>query len=410
MKLITMVFYVVNNSKLNKMKLKQTKLIGFTIFALVFFLSCKQKNKEQSILETKASKSMKIEKSVFGTLKDGTQIDAYTLTNANGMEVTIISYGGRIVSLRVPNKNGIIANVTLGFDTIDDYVKENPFFGALVGRYGNRIAKGKFSLDNKAYTLVTNNGENHLHGGTIGFDKVIWEIEPIEGETESKLKLNYTSKDGEEGYPGNLQVTVIYSLNNQNELAVDYKAETDKATVVNLTHHAYFNLSGDFTKNVHNQEVQIKANTFLPVDEGLIPTGEFRSVTESPFDFTNQKAIGQNIDDDNKQIKLGGGYDHCWVLNGENGTLRKVATAYDPVSGRFLEVSTTEPGIQFYTGNFLDGSLPIPGNERGYGKRSGFCLETQHFPDSPNQPNFPSTRLNPGEIYSTTTIFKFSTK
>jgi aldose 1-epimerase len=392
------------------MSLKQTKLIGFTIFVLMAFYGCKQKPKEQTAVETEATELMKIKKSVFGTLEDGTHIDAYTLINTKGMEVKIISYGGRIVSLSVPDKNGSFENVTFGFDNIQDYVNENPFFGALVGRYGNRIAKGKFSIDGNQYTLVTNNGENHLHGGTVGFDKIVWDVEPIESEDNAQLELHYVSKDGEEGYPGKLEVTVMYTLNNDNELSVEYKAETDKPTVVNLTQHAYFNLSGDFSKDVLQQEVVLHADRFLPVDAGLIPTGELRNVSGTPFDFTQAKAIGKDINQENNQLKLGGGYDHCWVLNGEKGTLRKSATAYDPTSGRFLEVFTTEPGIQFYTGNFLDGSLPIPGNERGYGKRSGFCLETQHYPDSPNQPEFPSTRLNPGETYETTTKFKFSTK
>ena len=391
------------------MRLKQTKLVGFTIFVLMAFYGCKQKPKEQTAVETEATELMKIEKSDFGSLEDGTHIDAYTLTNAKGMEVKIISYGGRIVSLSVPDKNGSFENVTLGFDNIGDYVSENPFFGALVGRYGNRIAKGKFSIDDNEYTLVTNNGENHLHGGTVGFDKVVWDVKPIEKEDKAQLELHYVSKDGEEGYPGKLDVTVIYTLNDDNVLSVEYKAETDKPTVVNLTQHAYFNLTGDFSNNVLDHEIVLHADRFLPVDAGLIPTGELRNVASTPFDFTQAKTIGQDINQENNQLTLGGGYDHCWVLNGDKGTMRTVATAYDSESGRFMEVSTTEPAIQFYTGNFLDGTLPNPQGGT-YGQRSGFCLETQHYPDSPNQPEFPSTRLNPGETYETTTKFKFSTK
>lgn len=390
------------------MKQKTNRLALF-IFTLISIAACKEKNKKTQSVESEVNKTMVIEKSKFGKLDDGSAIDKYVMTNKNGMEVSVISYGGRIVSLKVPDKNGKLENVTLGFDNIEDYVSENPFFGALVGRYGNRIAKGKFSIDDTEYTLVTNNGENHLHGGTVGFDKIVWAVQPIEGADESKLELRYLSKDGEEGYPGNLEVTVLYTLNNKNELKVDYTAITDKPTVVNLTQHSYFNLSGDFSKDILNHEVTLHADSFIPVDDGLIPTGEIKGVEGTPFDFTQAKAIGRDIDMENQQLKRGGGYDHCWVLNGEKGKLRQVASAYDPASGRLMEVLTTEPAIQFYTGNFLDGSLQNP-KGGSYGHRSGFCLETQHYPDSPNQPQFPSTRLNPGETYNTTTVFKFSAK
>ena len=390
------------------MKQKTNRLALF-IFTLISIAACKEKNKKTQSVESEVNKTMVIEKSKFGKLDDGSAIDKYVMTNKNGMEVSVISYGGRIVSLKVPDKNGKLENVTLGFDNIEDYVSENPFFGALVGRYGNRIAKGKFSIDDTEYTLVTNNGENHLHGGTVGFDKIVWAVQPIEGADESKLELRYLSKDGEEGYPGNLEVTVLYTLNNKNELKVDYTAITDKPTVVNLTQHSYFNLSGDFSKDILNHEVTLHADSFIPVDDGLIPTGEIKGVEGTPFDFTQAKAIGRDIDMENQQLKRGGGYDHCWVLNGEKGKLRQVASAYDPASGRLMEVLTTEPAIQFYTGNFLDGSLQNP-KGGSYGHRSGFCLETQHYPDSPNQPEFPSTRLNPGETYNTTTVFKFSAK
>lgn len=321
----------------------------------------------------------------------------------------MISYGGRITSLKVPNKKGEIQNVVLGFDNIQDYQNENPFFGALIGRFGNRIAKGKFTLNDKEYTLATNDGSNHLHGGIKGFDRVIWKITPLEGIENSSLKLTYLSKDGEEGYPGNLNITVIYTLTNDNEIEVTYKATTDKQSVINLTQHAYFNLTGDFSKDILEHNIVINADSYLPVDATLIPTGEIRKVTGTPFDFTTSKKIGKEINTDNEQLKLGKGYDHCWVLNGKKGDMRLIASVFDKDSGRFMEIYSEEPGVQLYTGNFLDGTLPIPkgGN---YGHRTGFCLETQHFPDSPNQKKFPSTVLKPEETYKTKTTFKFSVK
>lgn len=337
-------------------------------------------------------------------------IEKYTLKNANGMELDVISYGGRITSLKVPDRKGNFENIVLGHDQLEDYIREdNPFFGAIIGRYGNRIANGKFTLEGKEHTLVTNNGTNHLHGGIKGFDKVLWNIEPLNNDNTSSLKLTYLSKDGEEGYPGNLNVSVIYTLTNDNALRVSYQATTDRVTIVNLTQHAYFNLSGDFSKPILDHEVVINADSFLPVDTTLIPTGEIRPVEYSPFDFTTPKVIGKDIDVENEQLKLGKGYDHCWVLNGEQGTMRFVASAYDKASGRFMEVFSEEPGVQFYTGNFLDGTLPIP-NGRNYEQRTGFCLETQHYPNSPNQSKFPSVVLKPGEEYSSKTTFKFSIK
>ena len=337
-------------------------------------------------------------------------IEKYTLKNANGIELDVISYGGRITSLKVPDREGNFENIVLGHDKLEDYIREdNPFFGAIIGRYGNRIANGKFTLEGKEYTLVTNNGTNHLHGGIKGFDKVLWNIEPLNNDNTSSLKLTYLSKDGEEGYPGNLNVSVIYTLTNDNALQVSYQATTDRVTIVNLTQHAYFNLSGDFSKPILDHEVVINADSFLPVDATLIPTGEIRPVENSPFDFRTPKVIGKDIDVENEQLKLGKGYDHCWVLNGEQGTMRFVASAYDKASGRFMEVFSEEPGVQFYTGNFLDGTLPMPkgGN---YEQRTGFCLETQHYPNSPNQSKFPSVVLKPGEEYSSKTTFKFSIK
>ena len=376
------------------------KTLKLTIAALAFLsmISCSTKTSEQK---------MSIEKNLFGKLADGQEVDLYTLKNAAGMEVNISNYGGIIVSWTAPDKNGNYEDVTLGCDSLANYVKGTPFFGALVGRYGNRIAKGKFMLDSTEYTLPINNGLNALHGGLKGFDKQVWQATPAGGE-EPSLKLTYTSKDGEEGYPGNLSVEVVYTLQKDNALKIDYKATTDKATVVNLTNHTYFNLSG--ASDILNHEVSINADKFLPVDATLIPTGELKPVVGTPFDFTSPHKVGERINDTTDvQIKFGGGYDHCWVFTDSTKTLKLVATVYEPTTGRFMEVSTTEPAVQFYTGNFLNGSV-IGKKGKGYGRRSGLCLETQHFPDSPNKPSFPSTVLKPGETYQTTTVYKFSTK
>jgi aldose 1-epimerase len=353
--------------------------------------------------------TLKIEKLVFGTLPDGKIADLYTLKNANGMEVQISNYGGTITNLTSPDKNGKYENITLACDSLSGYLKGVPFFGALIGRYGNRIANGKFSLDGKEYSLAKNNGPNSLHGGVKGFDKVLWTATPQEGE-EPQLKLNYTSADGEEGYPGKLEVEVVYTLQKDNSLKIDYKATTDKPTVVNLTNHTYFNLSGDMTKEILDHEVSIKADRYLPVNETLIPTGELKSVTGTVFDFSKPTKINLGINDAKDiQIKYGKGYDHCWVFADSSSQLKDVATVYEPTSGRMMEVFTTEPAIQFYTGNFLDGTITGKGGTL-YKYRSGLCLETQHYPDSPNQPKFPNTVLKPGETYQTTTVYKFSAK
>ncbi len=390
-------------------------LITFTykILLLVIctsLLYCKGDITKESSNEAteKMTPATSISKSPYGTTTDGRKIEQYILKNENGMTVEVITYGGIITKWTAPDKNGNFENIVLGYDSLAQYVKGSPYFGALIGRYGNRIAKGKFSIDGEEYTLATNDGPNHLHGGVLGFDKVIWTANEIQTEHGAALKLTYLSKDKEEGYPGNLKTTVIYELTKDNALEVSYEATTDKATVVNLSQHSYFNLSGDFSQNILDHELMIEADAFLPVDATLIPIGEIRPVLDTPFDFRKPKLIGKDIEMENDQLIKGKGYDHCWVLN-EEETLRRVASAYHAPSGRLLEVSTDEPAIQFYCGNFLDGTLPAP-NGGTYGHRSGFCLETQHYPDAPNQTDFPSVLLKPGERYTSKTVFKFSVK
>ena len=357
--------------------------------------------------DMKAAAKPQIKKQAFGKTADQKTVDIYTLTNANGVEARIMTYGGAVVSLKVPDRNGKLGDVVLGYDRLDGYLKNNPYFGSIIGRYGNRIARGRFSLNGREYKLAQNNGENHLHGGIKGFDKVIWKAGEVNSKDGVGLKLTYISKDGEEGYPGNLSVTVTYTLTNNNELMIDYSATTDKETIVNLTHHSYFNLAGE--GSILNHELMINADRFTPVDQGLIPTGELRSVKRTPMDFTQATTIGARIDQPDEQLIAGRGYDHNWVLNRSDNGLTLAARVYEPVTGRVMEVYTTEPGLQFYSGNFLDGSITGKGGQV-YHRRYGFCLETQHFPDSPNKPNFPSTVLKPGEKYSTRTIYKFTTK
>lgn len=385
-----------------------------TIFRLVvcvtalYITACSPKKEAQT--ETPETETMKlVTKAPFGTMPDGKEVFKYTLTNSNGMELAVINYGGIVVSLKAPDKNGTLADVVLGYDSLSSYLKNNPFFGALIGRYGNRIGKGKFSIDGAEYTLATNNGPNHLHGGPKGFDKVYWDIEEVQSADGASVKLTYRSVDGEEGYPGNLDTEVIYTLNDNNEWVIKYTATTDKKTVVNLTQHTYFNLTGDVTNDILGHELTILADKFVPVDRGLIPTGELKPVANTPFDFTTAQVIGSRIDAKDEQIERGKGYDHCWVLNGAADELRLAASLYDPQTGRVLEVSTTEPGIQFYSGNFLDGTLATKGGVPAK-FRHGLCLETEHYPDSPNQPSFPSVLLEPGKTYSTTTVYKFSSK
>jgi aldose 1-epimerase len=351
----------------------------------------------------------RVSKIKFGNLPDGRHVAKYTLRNQAGMEVDILNLGGIITRWTAPDRNGNFEDIVLGFDTLEPYLDENPFFGALVGRYGNRIANGSFSLDGEVYTLAKNNGKNHLHGGITGFNKVLWDASPGHETDRASLRLDYRSPDGEEGYPGKLDVRVVYTLTDDNTLEVSYQAVTDKPTVVNLTQHTYFNLSGDFSQNILDHELQLNANTYLPVDAGLIPTGELHPVAGTAFDFTIPKTIGRDVAAQDEQLILGGGYDHCWILNKANDKMSIAATAFDKNSGRVLQVATEEPGVQFYIGNFLDGTLPAKGGGT-YGKRSGFCLETQHYPDSPNRPEFPTTRLNPGEVYFTRTTFSLTTR
>jgi aldose 1-epimerase len=350
-----------------------------------------------------------IKKQPFGKTPEGNAVDLYTLTNRNGMEAAITNYGGIVVQLRVPDRKGNLADVVLGYDDLDGYIHDKAYLGALIGRYGNRIAQGKFTLGGKVYTLPRNNGENTLHGGLKGFNQALWQVKELESKDGPSLQLEYLSKDGEEGFPGNLSVKVIYTLTDENELKIEYSATTDKETVINLTNHSYFNLAGAGNGDILQHQVMLRADKFTPVNESLIPTGELRSVQGTPMDFRTPTAVGARIDQDDQQLKYGRGYDHNWVLeSGGSKTPTLAASVYEPGTGRAFGVWTTEPGIQFYTGNFLDGAKGKGG--KLYQRRYALCLETQHFPDSPNQPNFPSTVLKPGQIYHTVTIYKFSTR
>tara|TARA_R100000908_G_scaffold64032_1_gene46601 strand:- start:15633 stop:16763 length:1131 start_codon:yes stop_codon:yes gene_type:complete len=365
-------------------------LMGCTLLLLVVgLLSASCTNKTQS------------NEKVFGEMEDGRTAHIYTLKNSNGMEVKITNYGGIITSVLAPDTQGNFDNVVLGYENLAKYEADHPFFGALIGRFGNRIANGKFTLNGEEYELTINDGQHHLHGGTGGFWQVLW---TVESHSDSTVELSYLSEDGDQGYPGNLQVKVLYTLTENNELRIDYTAKTDKATPVNLTNHAYFNLSGDPESQILDHKLRLQASHYTPVDETLIPTGEIAEVEGTPFDFTELKEIGAEID------QVEGGYDHNFVLDRQtNDALESIGLLVDPQTGRTLEVLTTEPGIQFYSGNFLDGSLEGPNGEK-FIKHSALCLETQHFPDSPNQSDFPSTILEPGDTYQTTTVYKFATQ
>lgn len=345
----------------------------------------------------------------FGQTSDGDKVTEYILENDSGMIVSALNYGGIITKIIVPDRDGNFDDVTLGLKTVSDYETLSPYFGALIGRYGNRIAEGKFFINGEAYTLAQNNGDNSLHGGLKGFDKQMWTTETFRNDDSVGVVFSYTSADGEEGFPGELTVSVVYTLTNDNELSFDYTAETSAPTVCNLTQHAYFNLSGHGSGDILDHELTLYSSLFTPVDEGLIPTGAIWSVAGSPFDFRTSKPIGEHIENRDQQLAYGGGYDHNWVLDKLNGVEAKAAELYDPKSGRLMEVWTTEPAIQFYSGNFLDGTFAGK-DDVVYKFRGGLCLETQHYPDSPNQPHFPSVRLDPGEVYSTQTVYKFSVK
>lgn len=343
----------------------------------------------------------------FGVLPTGDSVSLYTLTNANGVEARIIDFGGTLVSLRTPDRDGAFADIVLGFDSLSQYLTDSPYFGAIVGRYGNRIARGRFTLDGKTYRLATNNGQNALHGGVRGFDKVVWHSESRQDSTGVGVVLRHESPDGDEGYPGTVQAQVTYTLTDRNELVIEYQATTDKATPINLTHHSYFNLAGQ--GDVLSHELTINADQFVPIDTTLIPTGELMRVDGTPFDFRAGVAIGARISDPHPQLANAKGYDHTFALNRSGPGLSLAARVYERTSGRTLDVSTSEPGVQLYTGNFLDGSLVGKGG-RVYPHRGGFCLETQHFPDSPNQPSFPSTILRPGETYRSRTVYTFGVR
>jgi len=361
-----------------------------------------------SLGSAEAKKTMK--KQPFGKTEDGQQVELYTLTNKSGMEAAITNFGGIVVSLKAPDRSGKLDDVVLGYDQLDGYLTNKAFFGALIGRYANRIAHGKFTLNGVTCNVPKNDADNALHGGLKGFNKRVWTAQDVSGNHGQALQLTYGSKDGEEGFPGNLSAKVVYTLTDQNELRIDYSATTDKETVVNLTNHSYFNLAGQGKGDILGHELTIHSDRFTPVDATLIPTGELKPVKGTPFDFTKSTAIGARVNQDDEQLKVGKGYDHNWVLNGGGkGAVSLAAEAYEPKTGRVLQILTDQPGIQFYSGNFLDGTIQGKSG-KVYNLRNGFCLETQHFPDSPNHPAFPSTVLKPGQQYKTTTIFKFSSR
>ncbi len=354
-----------------------------------------------------AETSAGIKKTVFGNMPDGQAIDLYTLTNRHGMQAAITNYGGAIVRLITPDRNGHMDDVVLGFENLGGYLQTEPYLGALIGRYGNRVGHAQFELDGVTYHLAKNDGDNTLHGGLKGFDKRVWKARDASLNGVPALELKYLSKDGEESFPGNLSATVVYTLSDDNELKIDYSATTDKDTVLNLTNHSYFNLAGQGNGDILKDQIMINADTFTPVDAGLIPTGELKSVAGTPFDFRKSGVIGAHINDADEQLKLGKGYDHNFVINRTGPGLVVAARVTEPTSGRVMEVLTTQPGVQFYTGNFLDGTLHGKGG-KVYKQRYALCLETQHFPDSPNKPSFPTTELKPGQTYKQTTVYRFT--
>jgi aldose 1-epimerase len=374
-------------------------LLGITVFSMVSTEAC----------QTKRKTLPSIKATVFGKLPDGREVNQYTLSNGLGLTAQVINYGGAITSLSVPDRNGQVADIVLGYDTLDGYISGTAYLGAIVGRYGNRISKGQFQLDGKSCQVTVNDGENHLHGGKIGFNKVLWDAIILKDAPEAAIQMQYVSPDREEGYPGTVRLKVTYTLTKKNELRIDYEGTTDQPTILNPTQHSYFNLSGNFTHTILNHLLMIEADSFTPVDKGLITTGQIRNVENTPMDFRNPVAIGARIDNKDEQLEFGRGYDHNWVLRGSAGQLRKGAELYDAASGRVMSVFTDQPGLQFYSGNFLDGSAK---GKKGiaYQYRSGLCLEAQAFPDTPNKPQFPPVTLRPGQTYRQTTIYQFSTK
>lgn len=375
---------------------------SFFLLPVLLLVACNDEKQPGTTSDTKEMNKYSITEKPFEQT-GGKNITEYTITNPSGMQVSIINYGGIVTKLITPDKNGKMGDVVLGYDSLPGFLqKGNPYFGSLVGRYANRINKGKFTLDSVTYTLAGNDNGHSLHGGNKGYDKVVWDATKLPGD--SSLQLIYASKDGEEGYPGNMNIKVVYTLLPDNSLKIDYTATTDKATPVNLTSHCYFNLSAGVDSTILNHQLQMAADRYTPVNETLIPTGQIANVKGTPMDFTIAKPIGRDI----QQVK--GGYDHNWVLNKTGNAMESVANLYDSISGRYMEVLTTEPGLQFYSGNFLDGTLTGTKSGQRYEKHAALCLETQHFPDSPNQPSFPNTILQPGETYRHTTIYKFSTR
>lgn len=372
-------------------------LISLTV--LLLFSACQTNREEPSFMDI----------TLFGELPDGREVFQYTLTNRSGVMVQIINFGATVTSLLVPDRNGERQDVVLGYDTLQEYIDGTAYFGAIVGRYGNRIGKGQFRLDGQLYQLTINDGENHLHGGAVGFNKVLWDATVLGDSEEPSLQLQYVSPDGEEGYPGTVTLKVTYTLTGKNELRIDYEGTTDQTTILNPTHHSYFNLSGSFANTILGHQLTIEADGYTPVDEGLIPTGEIAAVENTPMDFRSAKEIGKHIEVQDEQLGYGKGYDHNWVLREGAGQIRKIAELYEPASGRLMTMYSDQPGLQFYSGNFLDGTAKGK-NGIAYQHRTGLCLEAQAFPDTPNKPQFPSVTLKPGEVYRQTTIYQFSTR
>jgi aldose 1-epimerase len=381
--------------------MKKNLLLFLLMLLSLIVLSCQDKSAKKA--------GTMIAKTSYGKLPDGREVSQYTLKNAGGVEVRIINYGAIVTSIRVPDRDGKLADIVLGYDSLSGYLGDNAFLGAIVGRYGNRINKGRFKIDGQEYQVTVNDGENHLHGGKIGFNKVLWDAKVGPPAAEPALALTYISPDGEEGYPGTVTLTVTYTLTNENELRIDYEGKTDKPTILNPTHHSYFNLTGNPIETILNHELIIDADKITPVDAGLIPTGELADVANTPFDFRKPQKIGLRINEPNEQLQFGHGYDHNWVLNNYDRTVHEVVELYEPLSGRLMEIFTDQPGMQFYSGNFLNGTIRGK-NGVQYQHRTGLCLEAQCFPDSPNKPNFPSVILRPGQVYHQRTIYKFSVK